>query len=123
MSAITAIKVGRPGKLGLMVRTPTEVYIYWRPARVSAAPLLVLRIIDLTGRPAWESLDGCGFRELAAAESVYVPNLLPGHLYVAEVGYNGPDGFSPLLSVGPVQTPWVAPTAERSDYPAPYHRS
>lgn len=29
MSATTAVKIGRPGRLGVMVRTPTELYIYW----------------------------------------------------------------------------------------------
>lgn len=122
MSATTAVKIGRPGRLGVMVRTATELYIYWRPAVGGVPGPLMLRITDLTGRPAEESLDGCGFRELAAAESVYASTLLPGHLYVAEIGRTGPDGFTPLLSVGPVQTPWLA-AADSPDYPAPYHRS
>lgn len=123
MSATTAIKMGRPGRLGIMVRTPTEVYVYWRPAPAHGPQRLALRILDLTGRPAAESLDGCGYREMEAAESVYVSNLLPGHLYVAEVGRTGPEGFAPLLSAGPVQTPWLAAAVDEADYPAPYHRS
>lgn len=123
MSATTAIKVGRPGRLGLMVRTPTELFVYWRPAPGNLPGRLTLRIFDLTGRSAAESLDGCGYREMEAAESIYVPNLLPGRLYVAEVGRRGPEGFVTILSAGPVQTPWLAASVDSSDYPAPYHRS
>jgi hypothetical protein len=106
-----------------MVRTPTELHVYWRPAGGHHHPRLVLRITDLTGRPRGDLLDGCGFREVEAAESTYVPNLLPGHLYLAEVGTAGPEGFCALLSVGPVQTPGLAAPVDSSDYPAPYHRS
>lgn len=123
MSATTSIRVGRRGRLGLMVRTPEELFVYWRPAPGERFGPLVLRITDLTGRPAPDLLDGCGFRELEADESVYIGNLLPGHLYVAEVGTAGPEGFSPILSAGPVQTPWRVASAERVEYPAPYHRS
>lgn len=121
MSATTAVKTGRPGRLGVMVRTPEELYVYWRPFH--SYPRLALRITDLTGRPTEELLDGCGFREMEAAQSVYVSNLLPGHLYVAEIGQTGAEGFVPLLSAGPVQTPWVAGAADSSEYPAPFHRS
>ncbi|MFZ5818254.1 MAG: hypothetical protein ACOY93_23625 [Bacillota bacterium] len=122
MSAVTAIKVGRAGRLGLMVRTPTELYVYWRPAPGGPAGPLRLRISDLTGRPPAESLDGCGFREAEIADALFLTGLLPGHLYVAEVGTAGPDGFTPILSVGPVQTPWLA-AADASGFPASYHRS
>lgn len=106
-----------------MVRTPNELFVYWRPAPggVDGAPL-GLRITDLTGRPADESLDGCGFRDVPVSESVYVANLLPGHLYIAEVGYAEAGGFTPLLTVGPVQTPSLA-AGDSADFPAAYHRS
>ena len=122
MSATSAVKIGRCGRLGVMVRTATELYIYWRPAVGGAPGPLSFRVTDLTGRPAEELLDGRGYREIPLGDSVYVPDLLPGHLYVAEVGRTQPEGFMPLLSVGPVQTPWVA-VPDGSGFPAPYHRS
>jgi len=121
MSATTAIKVGRPGRLGVMVRTPTELHLYWRPA-LPATAALRFRICDLTGRPVHESLDGCGYREMPAADSVYVSDLLPGHIYLAEIGESGPSGFTPILAAGPVQTPWL-PSADSSAFPSPYYRS
>lgn len=121
MSATTAVAECREGRLGLMVRTPTEVFVYWRPAP-AAGPNLVLRISDLSGRPPEQLLDGTGCRYLEAGSGVYVSDLLPGHLYYAEVGRRGPDGFEPLGGAGPVQTPWGA-TKETAAFPAPYHRS
>ncbi|MFZ5823112.1 MAG: hypothetical protein ACOY94_02020 [Bacillota bacterium] len=122
MSATSAVKIGRSGRLGVMVRTATELYIYWRPSVGGTPGPLSLRVTDLSGRPVGESLDGRGYREVPLGDSVYVPDLLPGHLYVAEVGRTQPEGFTPLLSVGPVQTPWVA-APDGSPFPAPYHRS
>lgn len=121
MSATTAMAECREGRLGLMVRTPTEVFVYWRPAP-GAGESLLLRISDLSGRPAEDSLDGTGYRFLEAVAGVYVPNLLPGRLYYVEVGRRGPDGFVPLGGAGPVQTPWGV-TKETAAFPAPYHRS
>lgn len=120
MSATTAVNQTPDGRLGVMVRTPTEVFIYWQGTR--AASGLSLRVTDLTGRPTPELLDGAGCRYLDAADASYVPNLLPGHLYYVEVGRRDGEGFHPLMGAGPVQTPWLS-TSDRSAFPAPYHRS
>lgn len=120
MSAATVTKEGARGRLGAMVRTATELFIYWKP--VAAGHDLWFRVHDVTGRPAQESLDGSGRRDLPAAESCYVTDLLPGHLYYVEVGRPTAEGFDPLMGVGPVQTPWKA-FADTSAFPAPYHRS
>lgn len=119
MSATTAVKETREGRLGVMVRTATEIYVYWQGTETEG---LTLRVTDLTGRPPSESLDGCGLRELPAAASAYLPNLLPGHLYFVEIGRRDTGGFFPLAGAGPVQTPWL-PGAAESPFPAPYHRS
>lgn len=119
MSATTAVKETREGRLGVMVRTAGEIFVYWEGA---VSDGMVLRITDLTGRPPSELLDGRGWRELEAAPAAYVPNLQPGHMYYVEVGRRGPEGFFPLLGAGPVQTPWL-PEAGNTPFPAPYHRS
>lgn len=118
MSATTAVRETREGRLGVMVRTSHEIFIYWQ----GAGSDLVLRVTDLTGRPSAELLDGCGWRELPASEAAYVPNLQPGHLYYVEIGRRTPEGFFPMLGAGPVQTPWL-PGAHHVAFPAPYHRS
>ncbi len=121
MSATTAVKADRLGRLGAMVRTSNEIYLYWRPS-MPVDRHLVFRVTDLTGLPVHELLDGTGRREFPATESVYVSGLPAGHIYLAEVGRYGPEGFTTLLSVGPVQTPWVA-SADFSDFPSLYYRS
>ncbi|HYG60908.1 MAG TPA: hypothetical protein VD902_22755 [Symbiobacteriaceae bacterium] len=120
MSATTAVKEAKEGRLGVMVRTPTELFVYWQGARQAGD--ITLRVSDLSGRPAAQSLDGRGYRDIEAASTVYVPNLLPGHLYYVEVGRHGPEGFYPLMGAGPVQTPWK-PGNDAPEFPAPYHRS
>lgn len=122
MSATTAVVECKEGRLGVMVRTTTEIFIYWRPGSLSGEPNLALRVTDLSGRPADQLLDGVGYRYLDAAAAVYVPNLQPGHLYFVEVGRRGVDGFHPLAGAGPVQTPWTA-VKDQTSFPAPYHRS
>jgi hypothetical protein len=119
MSATTAVKETREGRLGVMVRTATELFVYWQGAEAAE---LRLRVTDLTGRPAAESLDGVGFREIPAAPAAYLPGLLPGHLYYVEIGRRDDGGFYPLAGAGPVQTPWL-PGAAEAPFPAPYHRS
>lgn len=121
MSATTAVKEGKEGRLGVMVRTPTELFVYWQ-ANTPPEGDLMLRVSDLSGRPAAELLDGKGHRMLDVAAAVYVPNLLPGHLYYVEVGRQGSEGFSTLLGAGPVQTPGLA-GVDTQGFPAPYHRS
>jgi hypothetical protein len=120
MSVTTAVAQTAVGRLGAMVRTSTELFVYWQGTPDMAG--LSLRISDLTGRPAPELLDGVGCRYLDAASASYVPNLLPGHLYYVEVGRRGEGGFVPLAGTGPVQTPWQA-GPDRAVFPAPYHRS
>jgi len=119
VSATTAVKETRDGRLGVMVRTAKEIFVYWQG---EAPEGLTLRVTDLTGRPPSELLDGRGWRELPAAPAVYLPNLQPGHLYFVEVGCQGPEGFVPLLGAGPVQTPWL-PVTDHTAFLAPYHRS
>ncbi len=111
MNGNTAVAVSGPARVGVMVRSATSIYIYWR-----GAPGAALRLVDLSGRPRHELLDGCGERRVAVSEAeggVYVDDLLPGHLYYVEAG---------TLGAGPVQTPWRRP-AEGSGFPEPYHRS
>jgi len=119
MSATTAVKETREGRLGVMVRTSHEIFVYFSG---DLSEGLTLRVTDLTGRPPSELLDGRGWRELPAAAAAYVPNLQPGHLYYVEAGRRGPEGFFPLMGAGPVQTPWL-PGADLPAFPAPYHRS
>jgi hypothetical protein len=121
MSAITAVERDGAGALGVMVRTATTLYVYWEG---ETSPQ-VLRVVDVTGRPPAELLDGTGCREITVppgCRSYYVSDLLPGHLYYVAAGRSGPDGFRPARAVGPVQTPWLD-TAGESAFPAPYHRS
>jgi len=121
MSATTAVKETREGRLGVMVRTPTELFVYWQ-ANTQEEGSLVLRVSDLSGRPVAQLLDGRGHRDMEVGPAVYVPNLLPGHLYYVEVGRRGEEGFFPILGAGPVQTPWM-PGMDDPAFPAPYHRS
>lgn len=120
MSAATAICEGAHGRLGAMVRTATELFIYWKP--VAACHGLRFRVHDVTGRPMHDLLDGSGRRDLPAAEACYVADLIPGHLYYVEVGRHTGAGFDALMGVGPVQTPWKA-IADTATFPDPYHRS
>ncbi|HLN63438.1 MAG TPA: hypothetical protein VK464_18025 [Symbiobacteriaceae bacterium] len=120
MSATTAVSQSASGHLGVMVRTATELFVYWRA--MSDTPGLMLRVSDLTGRPVAELLDGAGHRYLEVAAASYVPNLLSGHLYYVEVGRRDGEQFAPLLGAGPVQTPWVT-AADEAAFPAPYSRS
>jgi hypothetical protein len=122
MSASTAVAQADGRRLGVMVRTQNEIFAYWSP---SLDRPLTLRVTDLTGRPAAESLDGRGYRDVpleAGAEEQYLTGLQPGHLYVVEIGETEEGAFHPLLSAGPVQTPWL-PSPDKSDFPRPYHRS
>jgi hypothetical protein len=116
MGAATCVTERAGMRLGVMVRTAAELWVYWTNADVQA-----LRVLDVTGRTPSESLDGTGERVVApgaGATSAYVAGLLPGHLYVVELL----DGDQVLLSAGPVQTPWLS-AADDSSFPAPYHRS
>ncbi|HEY3369068.1 MAG TPA: hypothetical protein VGK74_28765 [Symbiobacteriaceae bacterium] len=122
MSAATALTENACGRLGVMVRTPEELFIYWETGQ---APPLTIRVADLSGRPAAQSLDGLGYRDIpgqAGPSSVYVRNLLPGHLYFVELGEQAGGGFRGLIGAGPVQTPWL-PVADAAVFPAPYSRS
>jgi hypothetical protein len=125
MSATTAVTETAAGRLGVMVRTAAEIFIYWYPPGVGAqteAGPNTIRISDMTGRPAAELLDGQGYRDLEAATAIYVPNLQPGHLYFVEAGRRDGEGFHPVIGVGPVQTPWLG-LPDQPAFPAPYHRS
>jgi hypothetical protein len=116
MGAATCVTERAGIRLGVMVRTAAELWVYWHNADVQA-----LRVVDVTGRTPSESLDGTGERVVApaaGATSVYVAGVLPGHLYVVELLH----GDEVLLSAGPVQTPWLS-AADDSSFPAPYHRS
>jgi hypothetical protein len=119
MSAATAVTECRDGRLGVMVRTATELFVYWQGGPTEG---LTLRVTDLTGRPPSELLDGRGWREVPAAAAVYLPNLAPGHLFYVELGRREADRFFPVVGAGPVQTPWL-PGADLPAFPAPYHRS
>jgi hypothetical protein len=119
MSTTTALTESRAGRLGVMVRTGNQLFVYWRAA---AEGPRVLRITDLSGRAPDESLDGVGFREVAlagGAQSVYVDRLIAGHLYGVALCA---EGGAVLLAAGPVQTPPV-PAIDTSTFPVPYHRS
>lgn len=121
MGASTCVSEQAGMRLGVMVRTGTELWVYWSLPE-EAAPVDGLRVVDVTGRPQSESLDGTGERVVAASESgsgsQYVTDVLPGHLYAVELLAQG----RVLLSAGPVQTPWLN-AADDSAFPAPYHRS
>lgn len=119
MSAATAVGECRDGRLGVMVRTATELFVYWQGGPTEG---LTLRVTDLTGRPSSALLDGRGWREVPAAAAAYVPGLAPGHLFYVELGRHGAGGFAPLVGAGPVQTPWLA-GRDLSAFPGPYHRS
>lgn len=122
MSAATALAESERGRLGVMVRTPDELFVYWETPQDGP---LAIRVLDQSGRPANESLDGCGYRVIpgeGGRSSAYVRNLTPGHLYFVEIGDPGGGGFSPWLGAGPVQTPWRT-MADAAAFPSPYHRS
>lgn len=117
-AAATALSSNQYGRIGIMVRTAREVFVYWEAA--TGRPLS-MRVTDLSGRPPAELLDGRGRRDLPGPvmAGTYVANLLPGHLYAVEL--LDEDGL-PVIGAGPVQTPWL-PGASPSPFPAPYHRS
>jgi|GEM_PF-3049470 len=121
MSATTAVAENAAMRLGVMVRTNTELFVYWQPGR---HPASLLRVSDLTGRPPEESLDGRGRRDVVLSQqvSLYLKDLLPGHMYFVELGDERDGAFQPVIGAGPVQTPWL-PTTDASTFPAPYHRS
>lgn len=122
MSATTAVATSDAGRLGVMVRSATQVVVYWEARKPYS---LRLRVTDLTGRAPSESLDGTGSRELAVKGTViYVDHLIPGRLYGVALGLGEGDAFRSLIFAGPVQTPW-RPTTEAPlpPFPAPYHRS
>lgn len=123
MSATTAVTETTAGRLGVMVRKAGEIFIYWYPSPQAKDRVPgTIRITDLTGRPAAELLDGVGWRELEAATAMYVPGLVPGHLYFVEAGWRDEAGFHPAIGAGPVQTPWLG-SPDQPAFPAPYHRS
>lgn len=122
MSASAAVARTEQGRFGVMVRTRSELFAYWT---LPSDRALVLRTVDLTGRPPSESLDGRGYRDADLApgqQEAFVSGLLPGHLYAVELGERRAGSFHPLAGTGPVQTPWL-PGADRSAFPEPYHRS
>lgn len=122
MSATTAVATSNAGRLGIMVRSATQLVAYWE---VGTDRSLRLRVTDLSGRAPSESLDGTGRRELAVEGMViYLDQLIPGHLYGVALGEGEGDAFCPLISAGPVQTPWrPGPEAALPLFPTPYHRS
>lgn len=120
MNGNTAVAMRGPGRMGAMVRSATSIYTYWHGIQPEA-----LRVVDLSGRPRAERLDGTGERLILLApgqSDAYVNDLLPGRLYCVELGVLEDGRFEPSLGTTPVQTPWLrgedAPT-----FPAPYHRS
>lgn len=118
MNANTAVASLGSARLGAMVRSATGIFVYWRGAGITA-----LRILDLSGRPTPELLDGCGERVMPAAQGTYyIHDLLPGHLYSVQAGAWDGERFTPLLRTAPVQTPWQA-SADTSTFPPAYHRS
>jgi hypothetical protein len=122
MTASTAVTEWGGERLGVMVRSAQELFIYWTP---TFARSLVLQVRDLSGRPASALLDGTGLRErhLPAGErTLYVGALLPGHLYEVAIGEQKEGAFLPLLTAGPVQTPWL-PREGEERFPERYHRS
>jgi hypothetical protein len=109
-------------RLGVMVRSARELFVYWSPP--TAQPL-ILQVRDLSGRPATAMLDGTGRRERripAGQTSLYIGALLPGHLYEVAIGEQREGAFRPLLEAGPIQTPWLPREGEERSALL-YHRS
>jgi hypothetical protein len=125
MSAVTCVAEAGGMRLGVMVRTDRELFVYWSLPEDGATP--ALRVLDVTGRAAPELVDGTGVRECAVrpgAGSAYIGQLLPGHLYMVELGESGLEAFRPLLAAGPVQTPGPgAASGADPAFPSPYQRS
>jgi hypothetical protein len=122
MTGTAALTEWGGGRLGVMVRSASELYVYWSP---STAHSLILHVKDLSGRPASALLDGTGTRErrIAAGQtSLYVGALLPGHLYEVAIGEQREGTFTSHLTAGPVQTPWLPREGEERS-PSLYHRS
>lgn len=120
MNANSAVIRTGSGQAGAMVRSGTSLYLYWQ-GDPAGGPVTVL-LTDLSGRPPHELLDGDGLRTVEVPEGqtgLYLNDLLPGHLYGAEL--RSADGTT-LFRLGPVQTPWLA-GPDPSAFPAPYHRS
>ncbi|MDB4894471.1 MAG: hypothetical protein JWN15_733 [Firmicutes bacterium] len=91
-----------------MVRSATEIWVYWQ----AAPPQLTLRLEDVSGFPPEAALDGSGLRDvpvLDGATDLYLQELLPGHLYLVQIGEGQGDDFQPVLSAGPVITGGGAP--------------
>lgn len=110
------------GRLGVMVRSASELFVYWAP---SAATSLILQVRDLSGRATAALLDGTGIRERRinpGQTSLYVGALLPGHLYEVAIGEQRDGQFTALMTAGPVQTPWMPREGEERS-PSLYHRS
>lgn len=122
MTASVAVTEWGGGRLGVMVRSAQELFIYWNPP---TAHSLVLQLKDLSGRPNSALLDGTGTRERRippGQTSLYVGALLPGHLYEVAIGEQREGAFRPLMEAGPVQTPWLPREGEGRSAEL-YHRS
>lgn len=122
MNANTALITVGEERLGVMVRSHTSAYVYWRTRSTQS---LALRVTDLSGRPAHQSLDGTGMRTVAlgsAQTGHYLEGLVPGHIYSVVLGEVKGESFTPLLEAQPVQTPWL-PVDDPSAFPPAYHRS
>lgn len=110
------------GRLGVMVRSSQELFIYWSPPVNHAR---ILQLTDLSGRPTSALLDGTGKRERRiqpGQTALYVGGLLPGHLYEVAIGEQREGAFQPQLEAGPIQTPWLPREGPESG-PELYHRS
>lgn len=122
MNGTAAIAQQGNERLGVMVRSGTSIHVYWEATGRTA---LGLTVADLSGRPRGELLDGVGLRVVPLSTetgSLYIEELLPGHIYQVELGEITDRGFSLVLSSRPIETPWPV-TTDRSDFPKPYHRS
>ena len=99
-SASVALTTQGEQMLGVMVRTPTELWVYWQ----TPSPGLTLRLQDVSGFPndALTALRDVPITD--GATDLWLQGLMPGHLYLVAIGEGQGDAFQPALSAGPVLT-------------------
>lgn len=100
-------------KVEALVKNPYSLVAYWcPPPGADLPPDACLRVVDLSGRPPEQSLDGTGLRliPLVPGQRIHhVGSLLPDRLYQIQFGQLVSGAFTTVCAAAPVHTPWDHP--------------